>query len=136
MSILESSATVTHGDLPSVPGDRSQLVQLFQNLIGNAIKFHGEKAPRVHITATDSGWEWRFIVSDNGIGFDPQYGERIFVIFQRLHSQREYAGTGIGLSICKRIVERHGGRIWAESAPGQGANFNFTLPKISGQEKH
>ena len=136
MSIEESRAIVTNGDLPTVPADATQLVQLFQNLIGNAIKFRGELPPHVHITAADNGKEWKFTVRDNGIGFDPQYAERIFVIFQRLHSQREYSGTGIGLSICKRIVERHGGRIWAESEPGQGATFYFTIPKESAQEKN
>jgi chemotaxis family two-component system sensor kinase Cph1 len=120
---------VTNDDLPTVLGDATQLIQLFQNLIGNAIKFHGNALPHVHISATSRGKEWEFAVRDNGIGLDPQYAQRIFVIFQRLHTKREYAGTGIGLSICKRIVERHGGRIWVESELGQGATFYFTVPK-------
>lgn len=136
ISLEESRAIVTNDDLPSVTCDATQLTQLFQNLIGNAIKFHGDGPPHVHVSAADGGSEWKFAVRDNGVGFDPQYAERIFVIFQRLHSQREYAGTGIGLSICKRIVERHGGRIWAESEPGKGATFYFTIPKKFAQEKN
>jgi signal transduction histidine kinase len=126
--IDESGAVVTHDRLPTLPADAVQLAQLFQNLIGNAIKFRGPEPPRVHIAAERCGEEWRFSVCDNGIGIDPQYAERIFVMFQRLHTRAEYPGTGIGLAICKRIIERHGGRIWMESQAGQGARFCFTIP--------
>ena len=126
----ESRAAVTRGPLPTVTGNAGRLVQLFQNLIGNAIKFcQPSVAPAVHVSATPHGKEWLFAIRDNGIGIDSQYMERIFVIFQRLHTRAEYPGTGIGLSICKKVVERHGGRIWVESQPGAGATFQFTLPR-------
>jgi PAS domain S-box-containing protein len=132
VAIEESGATITSDSLPTVKGDRGQLVQLFQNLIGNALKFRGERLPEVHIGATSDSTnknkEWQFFVRDNGIGFDMQYGEKIFVIFQQLHTIEEYPGTGMGLAICKKIVERHGGRIWVESEPGKGSTFYFTLP--------
>jgi PAS domain S-box-containing protein len=127
-SIAESAATVTADAMPMVVADAGQLTQLLTNLIGNALKFRGEVAPRVHVNAARSGRMCTISVQDNGIGISPEYFERIFVIFQRLHSREEYAGTGVGLAICKKIVERHGGRIWVESAPGQGARFSFTLP--------
>jgi chemotaxis family two-component system sensor kinase Cph1 len=111
-----------------VLADDLQLLQVMQNLLGNALKFRSQQPPQVHVTATRQGTEWVFAVRDNGIGLDPAYAKRIFVIFQRLHSRTEYPGTGIGLAICKKIIERHGGRIWVESAPGKGATFFFTLP--------
>jgi light-regulated signal transduction histidine kinase (bacteriophytochrome) len=128
-TIEESKAIVTNEDLPMVRADAPQLGQVFQNLLANAIKFRGEDFPRVHVSARDEGREWVFSVRDNGIGIDRQYAERIFVIFQRLHTRQEYPGTGIGLAVCKRIVERHGGKIWFESEPGKGSTFFFTVPK-------
>ena len=129
IAIEENEAVITHDSLPTVMGDHLQLGQLFQNLIGNAIKFRGKESPRIHISASRNGREWTFSVRDNGIGIAPEYVERIFVIFQRLHNREEYPGTGIGLAVCKRIVERHGGRIWAESEKGKGTTFYFTLPR-------
>jgi light-regulated signal transduction histidine kinase (bacteriophytochrome) len=126
--IEESGAIVSYDHLPIVRGDATQLIQLFQNLIGNAIKFRGAEPPRIRIAAEQRGAEWVFSVCDNGIGIDPQYAERIFIIFQRLHTRAEYPGTGLGLAVCKKIVERHGGRIWLESDPGYGARFLFTIP--------
>ena len=126
-AIATSGATVTCGDLPTVIADERQLVQLFQNLIGNAIKYRSQEPPVVQVGAVRQEGEWLFWVRDNGIGIDPKYAERIFVIFQRLHTQEEYSGTGIGLAIAAKIVERHGGRIWVESESGQGATFYFTL---------
>jgi PAS domain S-box-containing protein len=129
-SIEASGATVTHDPLPTVRADSSQLVQLFQNLVGNALKFRGKDAPRIHVGAQELAEEVELSVRDNGIGIDPQYFERIFVIFQRLHSKAEYEGTGIGLAICKKIVDRHGGRIRVESQPGRGSTFYCTLPRV------
>jgi light-regulated signal transduction histidine kinase (bacteriophytochrome) len=133
MAIEESGVQISHDSLPSVMGDGSQLVQVFQNLIGNAIKFRDEKPAQIHISVESKTNEWLFSVRDNGIGIDPQYQERIFAIFQRLHG-KQVPGTGIGLSLCRRIVERHGGKIWVESEPGKGATFYFTIP-IRGGEK-
>ena len=127
-AIREKKAVVTVGELPVILGDRSQLVQLFQNLVGNAIKFSGERRPEISISAHRDGEACRFEVRDNGIGIDPQYWERIFRIFQRLHTRVDYPGTGVGLAICQKIVERHGGRIWVDSRPGEGSTFLFTLP--------
>ena len=127
-AIDESHATVTADPLPAVVADAGQLAQLLTNLIGNALKFRGADPPRAHVGAERSGRLWTISVLDNGIGIAPEYFERIFVIFQRLHSREEYAGTGVGLAICKKIVERHGGRIWVESTPGHGARFSFTIP--------
>jgi light-regulated signal transduction histidine kinase (bacteriophytochrome) len=129
-SAIESSGgTITSDSLPSVTADGSQLTQLFQNLIGNAIKFRSANAPRVHVGAREERHAWVLSITDNGIGIEPQYFERIFIMFQRLHGKGEYSGTGIGLAICKKIVERHGGRIWVESELGRGCRFCFTLPK-------
>jgi len=130
VAIEEHGALITHDPLPTVMADRLQLGQLLQNLVGNAIKFRGNESPRVHISASRNGNEWTFSVRDNGIGIAPEYFDRIFIIFQRLHSRQEYAGTGIGLAICKKIVERHGGRIWVESEVGKGTTFYFTLQGI------
>lgn len=128
-AIDESGAVVTRGDLPSVTADPAQLVQLFQNLVGNAIKYRGTEPPQVHVQATrGADSEWQFCVRDNGIGIDSQHHERIFQMFKRLHTSDEYSGTGIGLALCKRIVERHDGRIWVESRLGEGSAFYFTIP--------
>lgn len=128
LMIEENAAVITYDPLPTVTADASQLRQLLQNLLGNAIKFHSDKPPHVHIGSRRQADQWLLWVQDNGIGLDPKFSERIFVIFQRLHTRNEYSGTGIGLAICKKIVERHNGRIWAESQPGQGTTFYFTLP--------
>ncbi len=126
--VADSSAEVTVDPLPTLQANPSQMLQLFQNLIGNSVKFHGEAPPRVRVSARAEGCAYVLSVSDNGIGIDPAYAERIFLIFQRLHGKREFPGTGIGLALCKKIVEHHGGRIWVESAPGRGATFHFSLP--------
>ena len=126
--IDETGAAISHDALPTVFADPSQLGQLFQNLIGNALKFRSDQPPQVHLGATRQDGQWLFSVRDNGIGIEPEFAERIFAIFQRLHGREEYSGTGLGLAICKKIVERHGGRIWVESAAGEGTTFVFTLP--------
>lgn len=130
VAIEEGEAVITHDPLPPLIADDLQIVQLFQNLLGNAIKFHGKEPPRAHVSAKQENNEWVFSVRDNGIGIAPEYFDRIFVIFQRLHGREEYPGTGTGLAICKRIVERHGGRIWVESEPSKGSTFYFTIPTI------
>lgn len=133
-AITEAGARVTCDQLPVVIGDRSQLVQLLHNLIGNALKYHGEDPPRIHVSAEHQNDEWVFCVSDNGIGIEAQYYEKIFEIFRRLHNQQEYPGTGIGLAVCRRVVHRHGGKIWVESTPGRGSRFYFTIPEKTGYD--
>jgi light-regulated signal transduction histidine kinase (bacteriophytochrome) len=130
LSLEENQATLTHDPLPVITGDAVELVQIFQNLVSNAIKYRSEVPPRVHIGVEERDEDWLFCVKDNGIGFDQQqHAERIFGIFKRLPQQKEYPGTGIGLAICKRIVESHGGTIWAESQIAKGSTFYFTIPK-------
>lgn len=129
VALSEAGAQVTRGELPTVKADQKQMVQLFQNLVGNAVKFRGTAPPRIHVEALTKGREWFFSVRDNGIGIEPRFFDRIFIIFQRLHGQAEFPGTGIGLAICHKIVQRHRGKIWVESNPGEGSTFYFTLPK-------
>ena len=128
-AIDEAGAAITWDPLPTVVADETQLAQLFQNLVGNALKFRSASVPRIHISFSEKEAEWEFAVADNGIGIEPQYYERIFMVFQRLHNKAEYPGTGIGLAICRKVVERHGGRIWVESRPGEGSTFYFSLRK-------
>lgn len=125
--IIASRGQIDIGEMPVVMGDKVQLTQLMQNLISNALKYHGEAPPRVEVMAKEIDRGWQFSVKDNGIGIDPQFFDKIFIIFQRLHNKSDYSGTGIGLAICKKIVERHGGRIWVESSPGAGSTFHFTI---------
>ena len=142
-AIQESGAVVTHGELPAVWADRSQMIQVFQNLVGNAIKFRGKEPPAISVQAEKAGQQWLFSVSDNGIGIAPEYAENIFVVFQRLHGRTEYPGNGIGLAICKKIVERNGGKIWVEAQAGDGSDhgsdhgsvFKFTMPCDGPAEK-
>ena len=126
--ISESSATITHDPLPAVWADKTQLGQLFQNLLGNALKFRSELPPQIHIGVTYDNGYVRFSMQDNGIGIEPKYADRIFTVFQRLHTMADYEGTGIGLAICKKIVEQHNGQIWFESKHNEGTTFYFTLP--------
>jgi signal transduction histidine kinase len=128
-AIRDSGAVVTHDDFPTVMGDPTQLTQLLQNLLSNAIKYRGPRKPEIHVGVRRQDGGWRFEVRDNGIGIESQYFERIFRLFQRLHTRREYPGTGIGLAVCKKIVDRHGGRIWVESEVGRGSSFFFTIPE-------
>jgi light-regulated signal transduction histidine kinase (bacteriophytochrome) len=128
-SIEESRGIVSVGTLPTIHADATQLTQLFQNLLGNALKYCNGRAPQIHVDARAADNAWLFSVQDNGIGIEPQYFERIFQMFQRLHTREEYSGTGIGLAICRRIVERHGGRIWVESQLGRGSTFRFAIPR-------
>lgn len=128
-ALQTNHATVTHDPLPMVMASPSQMTQVLQNLIGNAIKYHGDAPPTVHVSALQKSGVWQFSIKDNGIGIDPQYADRVFIIFQRLHTKKEYPGTGIGLAICKKMIERHGGQIWLESeGEGKGTAFKFTLP--------
>jgi PAS domain S-box-containing protein len=129
MSIKESQAQITYDPLPTVKADPAQITQVLQNLIGNAIKFRGERSPQIQISAVKAGEFWQIEIHDNGLGIESKYFERIFMVFQRLYTRREFPGTGIGLSICKKIIERHQGQIWVESQPGQGSTFYFTLPE-------
>jgi signal transduction histidine kinase len=133
IAVQESRAVVSRDPLPFVLADPVQLGQLFQNLLGNAVKFRGKDTPRIHISAEPQGAHWRISIRDNGIGIAPEHNDRIFVIFQRLHTKAQYPGTGIGLAICKKIAERHGGRIWVSPAPGGGSIFSFTLPDATSQ---
>jgi light-regulated signal transduction histidine kinase (bacteriophytochrome) len=126
--IKENRATVSYGSLPKVIADSTQLAQVFQNLIINGLKFHSEETPIINICAEKKAKEWVFSVQDNGIGIDPQYSEKIFEVFKRLHNKEAYPGTGIGLAVCKKIIERHSGRIWIKSELGKGSTFYFTLP--------
>ncbi len=132
-AIEESKATITHNNLPVLSANQTLLTLLFQNLISNAMKFHGDNPPQIHIDAKRENGQWLFSVSDNGIGFEQTYADRIFQPFKRLHSKDQYPGTGIGLPICKRIIERHGGKIWAESQPGKGTTFHFTINENGGK---
>jgi light-regulated signal transduction histidine kinase (bacteriophytochrome) len=128
-AIRESGASVTHDPLPTLEVDRGQMVRLFQNLIGNAVKYRKpDVPPAIHISAQQKGEDWVISIRDNGIGFDPLHASKIFEPFKRLHTADEYPGTGVGLAICRRIVQAQRGRIWAESQPGEGATFCFTLP--------
>ncbi len=129
VQVKEENANISHEPLPSIMADEGQMVQVLQNLLSNALKFHGAEVPKVHISCKDKGDRWLFSVEDNGIGIDPKYHDKVFVLFQRLHTREEYEGTGIGLAISKKIVERHGGRIWFESQPGRGTTFYFTILK-------
>jgi PAS domain S-box-containing protein len=134
-AIQESGAIVTHAELPAVWADRTQVAQVFQNLIGNAIKFRGKEPPAVSVRAEKTDQQWQFSVSDNGIGIAPEYAENIFVVFQRLHARTEYPGNGIGLAICKKIIEHYHGKIWLQSQAGSGSTFKFTLPARGPEEK-
>jgi light-regulated signal transduction histidine kinase (bacteriophytochrome) len=134
-AIEESGAVVTHDALPGVAAEPSQLIQVFQNLIGNAIKFRGQDKLTIRISAKREGAQWLFEVADNGIGIAPEYHEVIFTIFQRLHARGEYPGNGVGLAICKKIVEHYGGRMWVKSEPGRGCTFHFTLPGVPADER-
>jgi light-regulated signal transduction histidine kinase (bacteriophytochrome) len=127
-TIADNGAEVTHGDLPTVMADETQLGMVFQNLIGNAVKFRSERPSKVRVEARQANGMWEFSVADNGIGIDKQYSGRIFQMFQRLHERGKYDGSGIGLAIVKKIIERHGGRIWFDSVPGEGTTFFFTIP--------
>ena len=135
-TIEDNNALITHDSLPTVTADKIQLSQLYQNLISNAVKFRSESPPRVHVACEQVENEWVFSVHDNGIGIDPQYNNRIFEVFKRLHGREHYPGTGIGLAICKKIVERHGGRIWVKSEPGKGSTFCFTMPDRAIHDLH
>ncbi len=129
ITLEETKAAVTCGPMPEVEADRTHLVLLFQNLIGNGVKFNGGRKPKVHVGAREERDRWVFSVADNGIGIEPRYFDKIFVVFQRLHAREEYPGTGIGLALCKKVVEQHKGKIWVDSEPGKGSTFYFTIPR-------
>ena len=128
-AISEAGAVITHDPLPTILADDAQLLQVFQNLIGNAIKFRRDEPPQIHVSAVKNKKEWIFSVKDNGIGIESRHLDRIFVIFQRLHKRSQYGGTGMGLAIVKKVVERHNGRVWVESEFGSGTTFYFTIPE-------
>ncbi|OYY96949.1 MAG: hypothetical protein B7Y42_08560 [Polaromonas sp. 28-63-22] len=130
-AIVERGARVTANALPEIHGDRTQLVQLLLNLIGNGIKYCRDRSPFVHISATRGEREWVISVADNGIGIEEKHHDKVFEVFKRLHTQKEYSGTGIGLSVCRRVVERHGGKIWITSVVGEGSTFKFSIPHTS-----
>ena len=127
--IIDTQAIVTIDPLPSVMGDRTQLIQLFLNLVGNGLKYCRDRNPVIHLSVSRNECDWLFSIADNGIGIEATHHDRIFEVFKRLHNQNEYPGTGIGLAVCRRVVERHGGTIWIESVPGQGSTFYFTIPE-------
>lgn len=133
IAIDENNAIITHDPLPTLMADSTQMTEVFQNLISNAIKFRSKKSPQVHVSALKKRNEWVFSVRDNGIGIAPEFFDKLFIIFQRLHSRSEYPGTGIGLAVCKKIVERHGGKIWVESEPDKGSTFYFSIPDSKGE---
>jgi light-regulated signal transduction histidine kinase (bacteriophytochrome) len=130
LSLKEANATLVIKPLPVLKAVKPQILQLFQNLVGNALKYNDSQIPKIEVGYKEEPTAYLFYVKDNGIGIDPKYFEKIFVVFQRLHNKSEYSGTGIGLSICKKIINQHGGRIWVESEPGHGATFYFTISKI------
>ena len=132
VKIEENQVKITHETLPKIDADELQMIQLLQNLIENSIKYRSEKSPEIHISAKKDDDDWIFAVKDNGIGFDPKHGDHIFLIFKRLHTNEEYEGTGIGLAIIKRIVQRHYGRVWAKSELGKGSTFYFSIPENTG----
>ncbi len=133
LPIEENKAEVIVGPLPTISGDKTQMSQVMQNLISNAIKFHGDERPKIEVSSRQNSREWIIAVKDNGIGLKMEYADKIFQMFQRLHTNEKYQGTGVGLAIVKKIIERHGGRIWVESKEGEGSTFTFTLPKVGGE---
>ncbi|MDD1745544.1 MAG: ATP-binding protein [Candidatus Methanoperedens sp.] len=133
IAIDENNAIITHDPLPTLMADSTQMIEVFQNLISNAIKFRSKESPQVHVSALKKRNDWVFSVRDNGIGIAPEFFDKLFILFQRLHSRSEYPGTGIGLAVCKKIVERHGGKIWVESEPDKGSTFYFSIPDSKGE---
>jgi light-regulated signal transduction histidine kinase (bacteriophytochrome) len=127
--LKETDGTINNSELPVVKGNKTQILQLFQNLVGNAFKYKSDEPPVINISYEEDNAAYKFAISDNGIGIDPKFFHKIFIIFQRLHNREKYSGTGIGLAICKKIIDKHGGKIWVSSTPGKGSTFYFTLPK-------